>query len=54
MEEKFKKIENIYTTTLEIFDLADKENITTHQGVFIIVHVRLILVKKNKITKANQ
>ncbi len=39
--ESMRKTENIYNTTLEIFDFADKNNITTHQAAFTIAQNRI-------------
>ncbi len=39
--EIMRKTENIYNTTLEIFDFADKNNITTHQAAFTIAQNRI-------------
>lgn len=47
-EESIKKTENIYNTTLEIFNLSDQENITTHQAAFNIAQKRINDHKKNK------
>ncbi|HLU81632.1 MAG TPA: Glu/Leu/Phe/Val dehydrogenase [Flavobacteriaceae bacterium] len=40
-KEIFRKTENIYNTTLNIFDTADKEGITTHQAAFKIAQDRI-------------
>ncbi|CAM1372565.1 Leucine dehydrogenase [Tenacibaculum litopenaei] len=47
-EESLKRTENIYNTTLEIFDLAEKENITTHQAAFNIAQARIDARKKEQ------
>ncbi len=47
-EESIKRTENIYNTTLEIFDLAEKENITTHQAAFNIAQSRIDARKKEQ------
>lgn len=39
--ESMRKTENIYNTTLEIFNFADKNNITTHQAAFTIAQNRI-------------
>jgi len=41
-----RKTENIYNTTLEIFNLSSKENITTHQAAFNIAQERINTSKK--------
>ncbi|CAM1360235.1 Leucine dehydrogenase [Tenacibaculum sediminilitoris] len=46
--ESLKRTENIYNTTLEIFNLSDKENITTHQAAFNIAQVRINARKKEQ------
>ncbi len=43
-----ERTENIYNTTLEIFNLAEKENITTHQAAFNIAQARIDSAKKDK------
>jgi len=43
-----KKTENIYNTTLEIFKLSDKENITTHRAAFNIAQNRIDNYKKER------
>ena len=45
-EESIRKTENIYNTTLEIFNLSEKENITTHRAAFNIAQNRIDLRKK--------
>ena len=47
-EESLKKTENIYNTTLEIFKLSQKENITTHRAAFNIAQKRIDNRKKEK------
>jgi leucine dehydrogenase len=44
--EAMRKTENIYNTTLEIFDYADANNITTHEAAFKIAQNRIDLRKK--------
>ena len=44
--ESMRKTENIYNTTLEIFDYADANNITTHQAALSIAQNRIDLRKK--------
>lgn len=46
-EESLRKTENIYNTTLEIFTLSDKENITTHQAAFNVAQTRIDERKAN-------
>ncbi|CAM1347367.1 Glu/Leu/Phe/Val family dehydrogenase [Tenacibaculum insulae] len=46
--ESLKRTENIYNTTLDIFNLADKENITTHQAAFNIAQARIDARKKEQ------
>ena len=41
-----KKTENIYNTTLDIFSLSEKENITTHRAAFDIAQKRIDTRKK--------
>ncbi|APG66377.1 leucine dehydrogenase [Tenacibaculum todarodis] len=43
-----KKTENIYNTTLEIFNLSEKENITTHGAAFNIAQKRIDTRKESK------
>ena len=43
-----KRTENIYNTTLEIFDLAQKENITTHRAALNIAQARINARKKEQ------
>lgn len=45
-EESLKRTENIYNTTLEIFKLSEKENITTHRAAFNIAQNRIDARKK--------
>ena len=45
-EQVIEKTENIYNTALEIFDFADKNNITTHQAAFSIAQNRIDERKK--------
>lgn len=45
-EEVFKRTENIYNTTLEIFHFAEKNKITTHQAAFIMAQNRIDNKKK--------
>ncbi|MBL4604763.1 MAG: leucine dehydrogenase, partial [Flavobacteriaceae bacterium] len=45
-EESLRKTENIYNTTLEIFKLSEKENITTHRAAFNIAQNRIDMRKK--------
>lgn len=40
-EQVLEKTENIYNTALEIFDFADKNDITTHQAAFSIAQKRI-------------
>ncbi|MFY0604046.1 MAG: Glu/Leu/Phe/Val dehydrogenase [Flavobacteriaceae bacterium] len=47
-EESIRKTENIYNTTLEIFQLSEKENITTHRAAFDIAQNRLDTRKREK------
>ncbi|UTD16688.1 Glu/Leu/Phe/Val dehydrogenase [Tenacibaculum mesophilum] len=46
--ESLKRTENIYNTTLEIFNLSEKENITTHQAAFNIAQARIDARKKEQ------
>ena len=46
--ESLKRTENIYNTTLDIFNLADKENITSHQAAFNIAQSRIDARKKEQ------
>ncbi len=46
--ESLKRTENIYNTTLDIFNLADKESITTHQAAFNIAQARIDARKKEQ------
>lgn len=43
-----KKTENIYDTTLDIFALSEKENVTTHRAAFDIAQKRIDLRKKEQ------
>ncbi len=45
-EEIIKKTENIYNTTLDIFNLSDKENITTYQAAYNMAQQRIDAAKK--------
>jgi leucine dehydrogenase len=45
-DEIIKKTENIYNTTLDIFNLSEKEGITTHQAAFNIAQERIDAAKK--------
>jgi len=45
-DEIIKKTKNIYNTTLDIFNLSDTENITTHQAAFNIANQRINDAKK--------
>ncbi|HET8810240.1 MAG TPA: Glu/Leu/Phe/Val dehydrogenase [Flavobacteriaceae bacterium] len=45
-KEIFRKTENIYNTTLEIFDTADKNKITTHEAALKIAQDRIDQRKK--------
>ncbi len=45
-DEVFKKTENIYNTALDIFVLADAQNITTHQAALAIAKKRIDEAKK--------
>lgn len=45
-EEAMRRTENIYNTTLEIFDYADANKITTHEAAFKIAQNRIDLRKK--------
>ena len=47
-EESLRRTENIYNTTLEIFKLAEKENITTHKAAFNIAQARIDARKKEQ------
>ncbi len=40
-EESFKRAENIYNTTLDIFNLSEKEDITTYKAAFNIAKKRI-------------
>ena len=46
--ESIRKTENIYNTTLEIFNLSEKENITTHRAAFNIAQSRIDARKKEQ------
>ncbi len=50
-DEALKRTENIYNTTLEIFDLSDKNNITTHEAALKIAEQR-VANKKNELAEA--
>lgn len=45
-EEAMRRTENIYNTTLEIFNFAEANNITTHEAAFKIAQNRIDLRKK--------
>jgi leucine dehydrogenase len=45
-DEAMRRTENIYNTTLEIFDYADANKITTHEAAFKIAQNRIDLRKK--------
>lgn len=47
-EESLRKTENIFNTTLEIFQLSEKENITTHRAAFDIAQNRIDTRKREK------
>jgi leucine dehydrogenase len=47
-EESLRKTENIYNTTLEIFKLSEKENITTHRAAFNIAQNTIDKRKKER------
>ena len=47
-EESLRKTENIYNTTLEIFALSEKENISTHRAAFNIAQNRIDTRKKEQ------
>lgn len=47
-EESLRKTENIYHTTLEIFELSEKENMTTHRAAFNIAQNRINTRKKEQ------
>lgn len=47
-EESLHKTENIFNTTLEIFQLSEKENITTHRAAFNIAQNRIDTRKREK------
>jgi len=46
--ESIRKTENIYNTTLEIFDFADKNEVTTHRAAFDIAQQRINTRKKEE------
>jgi leucine dehydrogenase len=46
MAESMRRTENIYNTTLEIFDYADANKITTHQAAMRMAQNRIDLQKK--------
>ncbi len=45
-DEVMRRTENIYNTTLEIFDLATQNNVTTHQAAMLIAKSRIENRKK--------
>tara|TARA_R110000787_G_scaffold234375_8_gene341284 strand:- start:646 stop:1746 length:1101 start_codon:yes stop_codon:yes gene_type:complete len=47
-QESIRKTENIYNTTLEIFKLSEKENVTTHRAAFNIAQNRIDTRKKER------
>ncbi len=47
-KECIERTENIYNTTLDIFNLAEKENITTHRAAFNIAQSRIDARKKEQ------
>jgi leucine dehydrogenase len=47
-EESLRKTENIFNTTLEIFQLSEKEDITTHRAAFDIAQNRIDTRKREK------
>uniref|UniRef100_UPI004047D191 Glu/Leu/Phe/Val family dehydrogenase n=1 Tax=Polaribacter sp. TaxID=1920175 RepID=UPI004047D191 len=47
-DEIIRKTENIYNTTLDIFTLSEKENITTHRAAFNIAQNRIDAHKKEQ------
>ncbi|PQJ20754.1 Glu/Leu/Phe/Val dehydrogenase [Tenacibaculum sp. SG-28] len=47
-KECIKRTENIYNTTLDIFTMAEKENITTHRAAFNIAQSRIDKRKKEQ------
>ena len=47
-DEIVRKTENIYNTTLDIFNLSEKENITTHRAAFDIAQSRIDTRKKEQ------
>ncbi len=47
-DEIIRKTENIYNTTLDIFTLSEKENITTHRAAFNIAQNRIDARKKEQ------
>ena len=47
-DEIIRKTENIYNTTLDIFTLSQKENITTHRAAFNIAQNRIDTRKKEQ------
>ena len=49
--EAIRKTENIYNTTLEIFNFADKNNLTTQQAAMQIAENRIAQRKKENATK---
>ncbi|MBQ0117089.1 MAG: Glu/Leu/Phe/Val dehydrogenase [Flavobacterium sp.] len=48
LDEAMKRTENIYNTTLEIFDLALKQNCTTHQAALQLAQQRIDERKKQQ------
>lgn len=47
-DEIIRKTENIYNTTLDIFNLSEQENITTHRAAFNIAQSRIDARKNEK------
>ena len=47
-DEIIRKTENIYNTTLDIFNLSENENITTHRAAFNIAQSRIDARKNEK------
>ncbi len=47
-DEIIRKTENIYNTTLDIFNLSQKEDITTHRAAFNIAQNRIDTRKKEQ------
>ncbi|MBS3993203.1 MAG: Glu/Leu/Phe/Val dehydrogenase [Bacteroidetes bacterium] len=50
LKESMKRTENIYNTTLEIFNLSDKEGITTHEAALNIALRRIEKRKKDLVS----